>query len=238
MASRPPTLSNTRGTKKTRRGGADCNTARIGFIGAGKIATSIITGLVSQRGQVDPKRIYVSAPTTINTDSFKVTYPGIHISKRNIDIFGRFDCDIVFICCPPNVIRNLYKIGGSRPAALTTNFIPNMRHPVYIFSLVFGFTTEQIKECLLNPENPERYTAKFFRCVISHPIAFGVGHWWIDIEPDSANFPNIVREIFTRISLIEYAPESLLDTICIIAGSNITFVSNNHNNIVSHCFIY
>ncbi|OTF74500.1 hypothetical protein BLA29_000776 [Euroglyphus maynei] len=223
MVSSRPTSSTSRGTKKTRRGGADCDTARIGFVGAGKLATAIITGLISQRGQVDPKRIYVSAPTTINTDSLKITYPGIHTSKRNIDIFGRFDCDIVFICCPPNVIRSLYKIGGSRPAALTTNFIPNMRHPVYIISLVFGFTVQQIKECLLNPENPGRYTAQFFRCVISHPIAYGVGHWWIDTEPDSERFPNLVREIFTRIALIEYVPESLLDTVCIIVGSGITF---------------
>ena len=66
-----PTTSGTRPTKKTRRGGADANTARLGFIGAGKLATSIITGLLSVRGQVDPKRIYISSPTTTNTETMK-----------------------------------------------------------------------------------------------------------------------------------------------------------------------
>ena len=219
-----PTTSGTRPTKKTRRGGADANTARLGFIGAGKLATSIITGLLSVRGQVDPKRIYISSPTTTNTETMKILYPAIHTSKRNIDIFGRFDCDIVFICCPPNVIHSLYKIGGTRPAALTTNYIPNMRHPVYIFSLVFGFNIDQIKDCLLNPENPGKYTAKFYRCVISHSIFYGIGHSYIDTEPDSEKFPNIVREILTRITTLEFVPGNHLDTVCVLVGSGIAFV--------------
>lgn len=223
--------ANTSRTRRTKRSRADKTTVRIGFVGAGKLASAIITGLVvhprdnPNEKPIDPKRIYVSAPTTINTDQLKITFPGIRITKRNIDIFGRFDCDIVFICVPPTVIRNLYKIGGTRPAALTTNYIPNMRHPVYVMSLVFGFSNDQIKECLLNPENPERYTVKFYRTVISHSIAYGVGNCWVDAEPDSKNFPELVRDILCRICRVEYLPENQMDSVCTISGAGLAFVS-------------
>ena len=98
----------------------DVNTAKIGFVGAGKITQSIIHGLV-QYGKVDPKRLHVSAPSTNNTDALKQTFAGLKVTKRNLDIFGKYDCDIVFLAVNGNVIRNLYKLGGSRPAPLTTN---------------------------------------------------------------------------------------------------------------------
>ena len=223
--------ANTSRTRRSRRTRADKTTCRIGFVGAGRLASAIITGLIvhprdnPNERPVEPKRIYVTAPTTVNTDQLKITFPGIRVSKRNIDIFGRFDCDIVFICVPPSVIKNLYKIGGTRPAALTTNYIPNMRHPVYVFSLVFGYKCDQIKECLLNPENPDRYAVKFFRCVLSHSIAYGVGNCWVNAEPDSKNFPELVRDILSRICRIEYLPETHMDSVCTITGAGLAFVS-------------
>lgn len=104
-------------------------TAKIGFVGAGKVVESIISGLVVY-GRIDPKRMFVSAPSTNNTDRLKQAYPGLKTTKRNLDIFGKFDCEIIFLAVNGSVIRNLYILGGSRPAALTTNFIPNMKHPV------------------------------------------------------------------------------------------------------------
>lgn len=114
---------------KRSKTGADVNSAKIGFVGAGKLAESIISGLVAY-GKVDPKRIHVSAPSSNNTDRLKQNFQGLKVTKRNLDIFGKFDCDIIFLAVNGSVIRNLYKLGGSRPAPLTTNYIPNMKHPV------------------------------------------------------------------------------------------------------------
>ena len=111
-----------KGTKKA----CDVATAKIGFVGAGKLAESIIAGLVVY-GKVDPKRIHVAAPSANNTDRLKQSFQGLKVSKRNLDIFGKFDCDIIFLAVNGSVIRNLYKLGGSRPAPLTTNYIPNMK---------------------------------------------------------------------------------------------------------------
>lgn len=209
--------------KSSNRQMADSGAAKIGFIGAGKITQAIIQGLVKY-GRVEPQRIHVSAPSTTNTDHLKEEYKGLKTTKRNIDIFGRYDCDIIFICVNPQVIRNLYRIGGTQPAALTTNFIPNMRHPAYVLSVVFGFTTDQIKLCLLNPEDPAKYTIKFHRCVISPSVAFGAGNCYFDVEPDSTNLAEPVRDLLSRVSKLEYLSADMMDICCIIAGAGIAFV--------------
>ncbi|XP_027204416.1 pyrroline-5-carboxylate reductase 3-like [Dermatophagoides pteronyssinus] len=208
--------------KSSTRQMADSGQAKIGFIGAGKMAQAIIQGLVKY-GRVDAQRIHVAAPSNTNVEHLKEEYKGIKTSKRNIDIFGRFDCDIIFICVNPHVIRNLYRIGGSQPAALTTNYIPNMRHPAYVLSLVFGFTTEQIKQCLLNPEDPLKYSVKFHRCVISPSVAYGVGNCYLDVEPDSTNLAEPVRDILSRVCKLEQLTADMMDICCIIAGAGMAF---------------
>lgn len=211
-------------SKKPKRAEATLETAKIGFIGCGKISQALINGFVVY-GKIEPKRIYVTAPSQSNTDTMKAAHKGLKTSKRNIDVFGRFDCDIIFLCVPPNVIRNLYKMGGTKPAALTTNYIPNMRHPIYILSLVFGFSCNQIKECLLNPDNPGKYKAKFHRIVMSSAASYGLSHCWIDVEPDSTKMSDLIRNVVGTISKFEYLPENLMDSACTIVGAGITFVS-------------
>lgn len=210
--------------KRSSKRIATSDTARIGFIGAGRLATAIINGLVAY-GKIDPKRIFVAAPSVSNSENLKLTHKGLRTTKRNIDIFGRFDCDIVFLCITPNVIRNLYKMGGTKPAALTTNYIPNMRHPVYVLSMIFGFNLNQLKECLLNPENPNRYMVKFHRCVMSCTAAYAIGYCWIDVEPDSPQLPDLVRKIINLIAKIEYLPENQMDAACSIVGAGLSFVT-------------
>ena len=143
-------------SKSKSKKAADVNSAKIGFVGAGKISESIINGLVVY-GKVDPKRIFVAAPSNNNTDKLKQNYQGLKVTKRNLDIFGKHDCDIIFLAVNGNVIRNLYKLGGSRPAPLTTNYIPNMKHPFYVLSLITGYEIKALKDVLLNPEHPEKY---------------------------------------------------------------------------------
>lgn len=100
--------------------------ARIGFIGSGKMTESIVCGLVNH-AKIDPSRMAISAPTTNNTDRLKTQFKGLMVTKRNLDIFGKYESDIVFIAVNGNVIRHLYKLGGVRPAPLCTNYIPNLK---------------------------------------------------------------------------------------------------------------
>lgn len=100
-----------------------------------------------------------------------------------------------------------------------------MRHPAYVLSLVFGFTTEQIKQCLLNPEDPLKYSVKFHRCVISPSVAYGVGNCYLDVEPDSTNLAEPVRDILSRVCKLEQLTADMMDICCIIAGAGMAFVS-------------
>lgn len=211
-------MSQARSPKRVPEIGA----CKIGFIGAGKVAESIINGLVIY-GKIAANRIHCAAPSTNNTDRLKQTYSGLKVSKRNLDIFGKFDCDIIFIAVNGNVIRNLYKLGGTRPAPLTTNYIPNMKHPFYVLSLVTGYDCKAIKECLLNPEHPKKYMAEFHRIMINCAAAYGLGVCAVDVEPDSKKLAEPVRAMLSMIAKLEYIPEAQMDAAAAVCGPGLSF---------------
>lgn len=207
--------------KKKRAKVVDINEAKFGFLGAGKVADAIIRGLI-QYGKVDPKRIYVAAKTTKNLEIMK--QKGCHITKRNYDIFAKYDCDFIFLCFHGSVIKQCYKMGGSRPHPLTTNFIPNMKHPLYILSLVSGVTLDQIRACLLNPEHPEKYMIEMHRICVNTACAYGLGLGAIDVEPDGKKCSSIVRDVLSTISKLEYIPENQMNAACALGGNGLAFV--------------
>lgn len=194
--------------------------AKIGIMGAGKIADALVQGFINY-GKIPANKIHVAAPSTKNLENFK-NY-GCHVSKRDIDLFGRYDCDIVFICVHGSVVRRCFKNGGIRPAALCTNYIPYMRHPLYIVSLVSGATVDQIKQTLLNPDHPEKYKVEGHRCMINTAAMYGLGICAVDCEPDSKRLSPCLRNLLTSVGKLEYVPESQMDAACAIGGSGLAF---------------
>ena len=168
--------------------------------------------------------MYVSAPSTRNLERLKQTFGQLHVTKRNIDLFARYDCDIIFICVYGSVIKECYKLGGTRPHPLTVNFIPNMRHPLYILSMVSGYGLDIIKQVLLNPEHPEKYMIEMHRIALNYAAAYGLGTCAIDVEPDSKKLAAPVRTLLSTVCKLEYTPESQMDAACAIIGSGLTFV--------------
>ncbi|KAJ6221954.1 hypothetical protein RDWZM_000499 [Blomia tropicalis] len=197
-------------------------TARIGFIGAGKIAEAIVKGLVHY-SKVHPQCIYVSSKSGQSLDHFKQI--GTVTTKRPYDIFGKFDCDVIFLVTHGYVVKACYQTGGSRPMALTVNYIPNQRHAQYILSLAGGITTNEIKNTLLNPEKPEKYKMSLNRIMLNQCVAFGNGVCGIDVEPDSKKYFPLVRDVISPMApQIEYVPENQIDQVCAVAGNGLAFV--------------
>lgn len=194
--------------------------ARIGLLGAGKIADALVQGFINY-GKIDAKKIHVSAPSAKNLENFK-NY-GCHVTKRNIDLFGRYDCDIIFICVHGSVVRRCFKQGGTRPAALCTNYVPYMRHPLYIVSLVSGATIDQIKQTLLNPDHPDKYVVEGHRVMINTAAMYGLGLCAIDCEPDSRRLSPCLKALLSSVGRLEYVPESQMDAACAIGGSGLAF---------------
>lgn len=195
--------------------------AKIGFLGAGKMTESIVAGLMAHCG-VPPTNIFITAPSNKNLEKFKQQQ--IKTSNRNIDLFGRFDCEIVFMACHGSVVANCYKMGGTRPHPITVNYIPNMKHPVRVISLISGYNIDQIRKVLLNPEHGDKYLLEMHRASVNCAVAYGKGIWAIDCEPDSENkLSNVLRTLMSSTGSVEYVPESQMDAACAITGSGLAF---------------
>ena len=194
--------------------------ARIGVIGAGKMADALVQGLIHY-GKIQAGKIHVAAPSTKNLETFK-NY-GCRVTKRNYDIFGRYDCDIIFLCFHGHVIKNCYKLGGARPHPLTTNYIPHQRHPIYILSMVSGVSLSQIKACLLNPESTNRYVLEIHRIMMNTAVGQGLGICALDCEPDSRKLSAPLRQLLSSVSHLEHVPASQMDAACAIGGSGLAF---------------
>jgi pyrroline-5-carboxylate reductase len=221
-SSSTPTTSSSSSPKKksSRKGKVELSDAKIGFVGAGKIADSIIRGLMTY-AKIDANRIFVAAKSTRNLEALKEK--GCHVTKRNYDIFAKYDCDIVFLCFHGSVIKQCYKIGGSRPHPFTTNFIPNQKHPLYVLSLVSGVSLDQIRGCLLNPEHPEKYMLEMHRIMLNTAVAYGLGLGAVDVEPDGKKCSPIIRDLLTSFSKLEYIPETEMDSACALGGNGLAF---------------
>jgi pyrroline-5-carboxylate reductase len=209
--------------KKSKRPELELSKAKIGFVGAGKIAQSIASGLINH-SKIKAKQIYVSAKTNTNLKIFKKL--GCITTKTNYDIFHRFDCDIVFLCFHGSLIKQCYKMGGSRPHPFTSDYIPNQNHPLYILSLVSGVTLDQIKACLIDPEQTQKYQIVMNRILLNSAVAYGCnsGLGAIDIDPKSKKLSPIIRQLLTSFSKLEHVPESQMDSVCTIAGNGMAIV--------------
>ena len=207
-------------SKRDKKDKVTLANCRIGFLGGGKITDAIVKGLI-QHTKVEPGRIAVSTKSGRTLDHFKQA--GCLVTKRAYDIFAKLDCDVIFFAFHGHVIRHLYKVGGTRPLALTTNYIPNQRHPIYLLSLVGGVPINDIKNTILNPEHPEKYKLEMHRIMLNASVAYGLGLGALDIEPDSKKCHPLVRDLLTSFAKIEFIPETIMDVACSVGGNGLAF---------------
>jgi len=200
---------------------ADVCGARIGIIGAGRMAESIVKGLL-KADKIKPKQLFVAAKTSKNLDTFKVQ--GITTTSRSYDVFGKFDCDVIFMAVHGFVVRNCFKLGGTRPLALTTNFIPTRKRPTYILSLIGGIPLADLKSTLLNPETEKRYKVEMHRLVLNTSVAYGLGLGALDVEIDSKKCAPLIRDILQSMAKVELVAPELMDAVCTVAGNGSAFV--------------
>ncbi|KAI1301188.1 Pyrroline-5-carboxylate reductase 3 [Halotydeus destructor] len=212
--------SGSKSKSKSRKNDPELKDAKIGFIGGGKMTEMLVTGLINF-AKIEPAKIFIAAPTDKNLDKFKSM--GIKTTKRNIDIFGRYDCDVVFLSVHGAVVADCYKLGGTRPHPITVNYIPNMKHPIHVLSMISGWDVEKVKKVLLNPEHPDKYLLEIHRIVVNAAVAYGAGISAVDCEPDSAKLSPLVRTLLSSVSTLEHVPESQMDAACAILGAGLAF---------------
>ena len=201
--------------------------ARIGFIGAGRLAESIARGLLYS-ARIGPRQLFVSAKSARNLDTFKAQ--GIATSTRPYDVFGRFDVDLVFIAVHGNVVRRCFQGGGTRPLALTTNYIPSRRRRrLAVLSLVGGIPLADLKATLVNPENSDspgkNSRLEMHRAMLNASVAYGLGLGALDVEIDSKRCSPLIRDTLQLMAQVELvAGDQQLDAWCALAGHGLTTV--------------
>ena len=150
---------------------------------------------------------------------------GYTTSTRSYDIFARYDCDIIFLCMHGYVVKNCFKMGGTRPAPFTTNYIPTKHKTRYILSLAGGVTVDEIKTTLLNPETLKKYKIDIHRVMINASAAYGLGLGALDVEIDSPNCQKVIRDMLQSLcTRFERMDQGLIDAACAVGGNGLAFV--------------
>ena len=98
---------------------------KLGFIGTGKIASSVITGIC--KSSIKYNKIYISSRNRIIAKILKKTFKKIYIEKDNQKIIDR--CDWVFLAVTPKVGENIIKKLKFRSSQKVISFISTITIP-------------------------------------------------------------------------------------------------------------
>lgn len=191
---------------------------RIGLIGAGKMTEAIVNTLLNSLN-FSPNLIYVASPSGRNLEMFKAK--GCQTTKRNIDLFTRYFCHIIFINVFGGVIRYCYKLGGVKPFPLTISFVPATRHRYYLFSLVSGVSLEEIRDVIFNSDQLDKYQFEMHRVLLNVSCVTKTSICAIDCE--ISQLSPVIKVFLEKFGELEYIPDREMDAACAIAGSGAAF---------------
>ena len=75
---------------------------RVGFIGAGNMATALISGLINSK--YEPLKIIASSPEAQHLQKLEKDF-GIQVTENNIDVIK--NTDIIILAVKPNIIEDV-----------------------------------------------------------------------------------------------------------------------------------
>jgi len=78
---------------------------KLGFIGTGKIASSVITGIF--KSSINFKKIIISSRNSVIAKKLKKSFKKIIIENKNQEIID--SCDWIFLCITPEVGKEIIK---------------------------------------------------------------------------------------------------------------------------------
>ncbi|CAE6917622.1 hypothetical protein FNF27_05143 [Cafeteria roenbergensis] len=181
---------------------------RIGFIGAGKMATAIIRGWISA-GTVVASDLCITAPSDRNTRPLKEEFPDITVAKTNVDVVQR--STIVFLAVKPHILPIVAAQIKSRvtPAHL-------------LVTIAAGATTAQV-EAMLGPATRVVRVMPNTPCAIrcnAGAVSGGSNASPADIE----TVCNLFAPLSADGTAPDSVPDSLMDAVTGVAGSGPAFV--------------
>lgn len=175
---------------------------KIGFLGAGAMGGTILSGAVSA-GVLDPKNVYVSDVSEKILEKYAAL--GCNICKNN-DELGKAS-DIVVLAVKPQY---------AAPALATLGDTMNGKA---VISIMAGATVERIRSMI-------KGDIRVLRCMPNTPALVNAGAFALCNETDlTAEEKAFAEKLFTSIGIVEWMSEKLIDTACGLSGSGPAFVA-------------
>lgn len=177
--------------------------ARWGFIGAGKMASALIRGLI-RAGLAAPQSIWASDPHEPARESIAVD-AGINVTDDNAEV-ARLS-DVLVIAVKPQAMRG----------ALDT-IRPRMDGSHLVISVAAGTTLAAIGD-RLGPD------CRLIRVMPNTPALVGEGAAAYALGPNAtAEDEKVVRTFLNAVGTCHRVPEGLLDAVTGLSGSGPAFV--------------
>lgn len=174
----------------------------VGFIGAGKMAYALTSGMLKS-GLLESERIWASAPSMTNLKNFQDL--NCNITHSNSDVLA--NCTIVFLCVKPhltsNVLEKLY-------CCWKQNHI--------IVSVIGGVTLKFLEE----KTPPHTEIIRSMPNVSSVVLAGMCGISRGTFTKDSS--VKLVEKLLRTVGLCEEVNENQMDAVCGLSGSGPAFI--------------
>jgi len=181
---------------------------KIGFIGGGKMAFAIVSGLLLKK-VVKPEQIKAASRHIENLKNF--TDVGAFVTNNNNEIVST--CDIIFICVKPKQLESCC-------LALQQKYANQSKTKKMFVSVLAGVKLNKLEECLDFIENVKivRTMPNTSVQVGEGCIVFSRGKYMTDNDVEEIN------SILSPLGLVQEFTEDLIDPITGIAGCGPAFV--------------
>ena len=148
---------------------------KLGFIGTGKITSSVVTGICGSK--ISFKKIFLSPRNKSVAQKLRNKFKKIFIAKNNQEIVN--SCDWVFLAVTPNVGEKIIKNLRFRSSQIIVSFISTMTLP-------------QLKKAI-------KVKAKIFRAIPLPPISLGKGP--VPIFPPNKKVKSFFDKLGTTVEI-------------------------------------
>ena len=184
---------------------------KVGFIGAGNIATAIINGAIDS-GYIMSEQIYIYDLDSQKVDSF--VKRGANACDSEIDLTR--ECDYVFLTVKPQVYETVL-----------TKIAPYSGGKCFI-DVAAGISIDFVKS-ILGKE------ISVVRVMPNTPLMFGCGaSALVNVEPVTEQQFTFVKGFFESCGVVATVDESLIDTVIAISGSAPAYIMRFANQLITY----
>jgi len=176
---------------------------KIGFIGAGNMATAILGGMITT-GFLPPQEIAIFDISAQQTEKLQKQY-GVHTAKSQDELIS--ECEFIVLAVKPVYMKDVLK--KAKPYAKGKKFI----------SIAAGWTVSMLQSALNEP------SANILRTMPNTPLMVGEGFTALCEDTSfSADDISWVKSLFASLGSAAVLPERLFDAIVAVSGSSPAYV--------------